>query len=103
MIRLFIYRYARRLAVEADSENDGPRLRHVEEVVALQERRRTGEVRLRIEAAVAPPCVEVASRDAQVDARESESLDKWTIDRVGDRDFAEFRVAAVFRELLDDV
>src|SRR5690348_4002440 len=103
MILFFIYKYARRSAVEANGENDRPRLRHVEEVVSLQERRRAREVRLRIEAAVARPRVEIPPGDAQVDAREPEARHERTIDRVRDRDLAQLRVAAVLRELLDDI
>src|SRR5262249_9166323 len=103
MILFFIYEYARRLAVETDGEHERSRLRHIEEVVSLQERRRARKVRLRIEAAVVRPRAEISAGDAKIDAREAEARDERAIDRVCDRDLAELRVAAILRELFDDV
>src|SRR6476660_130934 len=91
------------LAVETDGDDERAGLRHVEEIVPLQQCGGAGEVRLRIESAVAGPRVQVASSKPEVDAAEPKPPNGRLVRRIRDGDLAELRVASVLRERFDDV
>src|SRR3989442_1333286 len=87
------------LVVQGDREHERACLRVVEIVPptgADARRDRPAQTRLRIVARVVGPRLQVAARDAQVDAREADgALHPRSVDREGDGDLAQLHEASV--------
>src|SRR3954463_1881344 len=90
-------------SVQSEREHERAGLRHFEEVVTLKQRRGAGEVCFGIETAVGGPGPQIAAGDAEVDAAETSASHERIVERIRERDLADLGVAAVLRELLDDV
>src|SRR5258705_5611603 len=90
------------LAVHGDRQDERFRLRVVEEVDAGDPVLGAAEVRLRIEAGVPGPHLEVAAGELHVEARYVGGTHPWLVERVAERDLANLHVAAVLDELAAD-
>src|SRR6266404_7649076 len=83
------------LAVQGHREHERPGLGIVEVVESVYRGERAEERRLRIDAGVLCPRVEIAARDPEIDARESEqAAHPGTIDGVAHRDLAQLHEPA---------
>src|SRR5258705_2355631 len=90
------------IAVQGDRQDERFRLRVVEEVDAGDPVLGAAEVRLRIEAGVPGPHLEVAAGELHVEARDVGGTHPWLVERVAERELPNLHVAAVLDELAAD-
>src|SRR5882724_879804 len=94
---------ASRLAVEGEGDVERARLRVIEVINPGDRRDRTAQARLRVVPGVFGPGVQIATRDPDIDAAYAQRpRDPRRVERVGERDLPQLRVAAVFDARLVD-
>src|SRR6266545_2059023 len=94
---------ASRLAVEGEGDVERARLRVIEVINPRDGRDGAAQARLRVVPAVLRPGIQVATRDPDIDAAHAQRpCDPRRVERVGERDLPQFRVAAVLDARLVD-